>query len=224
MIQIPKTTVGLAELLRLTIKNNYVYFLCFCLFLVLGGLVLLNINQGDLLLFFSDNRSISGNFFFKYFTKVGEELTYLGFVLLFLWQGRRLAAVFVPVIGFLVTIISYWTKNFFLHPRPSEYYKQLNLLGEISLVDGVQLLKGLSSFPSGHTMSAFALFTFVALVLSRKGWLSFFCFFCAFAVGISRIYLVQHFLQDVYAGAIIGTFLALFIYLLYFYLKNKKDF
>jgi undecaprenyl-diphosphatase len=61
------------------------------------------------------------------------------------------------------------------------------------------------SFPSGHTITAFA----VAVSLS-----SFYpelaagLFFCAISVALSRILLGMHFLSDVVAGAAIGTLLA----------------
>ena len=61
------------------------------------------------------------------------------------------------------------------------------------------------SFPSGHTITAFA----VAVSLSRfypdlaAGLL-----FCAISVAASRILLGMHFLSDVLAGAAIGTLLA----------------
>lgn len=62
------------------------------------------------------------------------------------------------------------------------------------------------SFPSGHTITAFA----VALSLSHfypaleAGLL-----FCAVSVAASRILLGMHFLSDVIAGAVIGSMLAL---------------
>jgi undecaprenyl-diphosphatase len=61
------------------------------------------------------------------------------------------------------------------------------------------------SFPSGHTITAFA----VAVALSRfypelaPGFL-----FCAVSIAASRILLGMHFLSDVLAGAAIGTLLA----------------
>jgi undecaprenyl-diphosphatase len=61
------------------------------------------------------------------------------------------------------------------------------------------------SFPSGHTITAFA----VAVSLSRfypdlaAGLL-----FCAVSIALSRILLGMHFLSDVLAGGIIGTVLA----------------
>jgi len=58
------------------------------------------------------------------------------------------------------------------------------------------------SFPSGHTMMAFA----VAIPLSLfYPTLSIGLLFCALSIAISRILLGMHFLSDVVAGALIGT-------------------
>ena len=62
------------------------------------------------------------------------------------------------------------------------------------------------SFPSGHTITAFAVAVsvgeFYPVVLGIL-------LFCALAIAISRILLGMHFLSDVVAGAMIGTGLAL---------------
>ena len=61
------------------------------------------------------------------------------------------------------------------------------------------------SFPSGHTITAFA----VAVSLSRfYPELASGLIFCAISVAASRILLGMHFLSDVLAGAAIGTALA----------------
>jgi undecaprenyl-diphosphatase len=61
------------------------------------------------------------------------------------------------------------------------------------------------SFPSGHTITAFA----VAVSLSTYyPELAAGLFFCAVSVAASRILLGMHFLSDVLAGAAIGTLLA----------------
>ncbi len=61
------------------------------------------------------------------------------------------------------------------------------------------------SFPSGHTITAFA----VALSLSLfYPSLMIGLLFCAVSVAASRILLGMHFLSDVLAGAAIGTSLA----------------
>ena len=62
------------------------------------------------------------------------------------------------------------------------------------------------SFPSGHTITAFA----VAVTLGVF-YPMFFAplLFCAFSIAVSRILLGMHFLSDVVVGAILGTGLAL---------------
>jgi len=61
------------------------------------------------------------------------------------------------------------------------------------------------SFPSGHTITAFA----VAVTLSQfYPTLAIGLLFCAVSVAASRILLGMHFLSDVLAGAVIGTSLA----------------
>jgi undecaprenyl-diphosphatase len=61
------------------------------------------------------------------------------------------------------------------------------------------------SFPSGHTITAFAVS--VSLGLFYPGLLPG-LLFCAVSVAVSRILLGMHFLSDVVAGAAIGTLLA----------------
>lgn len=61
------------------------------------------------------------------------------------------------------------------------------------------------SFPSGHTITAFA----VAVSLSMfYPTLAVGLLFCALSVGASRILLGMHFLSDVLAGALVGSGLA----------------
>jgi undecaprenyl-diphosphatase len=58
------------------------------------------------------------------------------------------------------------------------------------------------SFPSGHTITAFAVASSVGVFYPGvlPGLL-----FCAASVGLSRIMLGMHFLSDVLAGAVLGT-------------------
>ena len=58
------------------------------------------------------------------------------------------------------------------------------------------------SFPSGHTMTAFAVA--ISLSLFYPSFLAV-LLFCAFSIGVSRILVGMHFLSDVIAGAILGA-------------------
>lgn len=58
-----------------------------------------------------------------------------------------------------------------------------------------------SSFPSGHTATAFAVATTLALAVPRyRGWF----YFGAAAIGFSRVGLTAHYLSDVIVGAFFG--------------------
>lgn len=182
----------------------------FALFL-LGGIPFLIADQGALLIQLNDHRSPGGDLFFRWFTKVGEGYGYLAVFLLLLVYKRR-AAWGVPLLGVAVSLVALIGKTLFQHPRPYLYFEQQGLLAQLELIPGVKMHKGLTSFPSGHTMAAFALFTFLALCFPRKPWLSLTCFCIALLVGVSRMYLVQHFFEDVYSGALLGLGLGMLAY------------
>ncbi len=70
------------------------------------------------------------------------------------------------------------------------------------------------SFPSGHTIAAFCSLALVGFI-SRNGFLQFLLFILACASAYSRVYASQHYLMDVYAGALIGYFYAYFFFTLF---------
>jgi membrane-associated phospholipid phosphatase len=70
-------------------------------------------------------------------------------------------------------------------------------------------LNFMRSFPSGHTMTAFALTATLAFIFNKRI-ISLFLFFVALLVGLSRIYLCQHFFVDVVWGAMLGMASAIF--------------
>jgi undecaprenyl-diphosphatase len=61
------------------------------------------------------------------------------------------------------------------------------------------------SFPSGHTITAFAVAVSLAAFYPDLG---IGLLFCAASIALSRILLGMHFLSDVLAGALIGSGLA----------------
>jgi len=208
--------------MRQLIKEQATFFLLFTLFLAVGGFLLINIEKGDAIFFFSDHRSVAGDFFFRWTTKLGEIVPYLFGVLLFVYYKNYAHATAMPVLAILVALIAYFSKMYFAHYRPATFFDAAGVFEQLNLVEGVKLNKGASSFPSGHTMSAFAAYAFIAFYFPRKHWVGLLCFVLALIVGISRIYLVQHFLQDVFLGAIIGVIIASLIFLGLKYLLARR--
>lgn len=103
----------------------------------------------------------------------------------------------------IVNILKYYV--FPDAPRPW-YIFQWVLHEPLHTVADTELLI-LRSFPSGHAAQCFAMFVCFAL-LARKKWLSFLWLIFAFSGAFSRVYLSQHWLKDILAGAGIGALFA----------------
>ncbi len=115
----------------------------------------------------------------------------------------------------LVHIAKKWV--FHGMPRPAEFFKDIPFYE----VPGVELHHW-GSFPSGHTTTAFMLATFLYLVLSKKMKIHWLLMGIAFLVGFSRVYLMQHFLVDIWAGALLGISSSLVSYYLVLKFFSKK--
>jgi membrane-associated phospholipid phosphatase len=110
-------------------------------------------------------------------------------------QGLALLYSFL-ISGFIVQLI----KNLVDSPGPKLFFEAGQYL---HFIDGVTLANS-SSFPSGHTATAFAIATVLVMMMKDKT-MQLFILIAAVLVGYSRIYLAQHFLLDVMIGAFIGS-------------------
>ena len=198
--------------LRTVLMENAFFFAAFAVFSVIGAVWLMISDKGEAVLFFSRHRSPFGDLFFVFADNLGDGILFLPLLVSLLFYRFRFAAT-VPGLGLSVLVVTQTAKAFFGHPRPLPYLEKMDLLDQIVPVDGVTINQGMNSFPSGHTMTAFAIFSFLAFCLPHKKWNGLFFFSLAFIAGLSRIYLVQHFFQDVYAGAILGVLLSLVWYM-----------
>jgi membrane-associated phospholipid phosphatase len=197
------------------IKDNPWYFslLFFCF--AIAVILLMTLRKEDAILFFSEHRTALANSFFRIVTRFGEALVYYVIVLILLFYRIRTSLV-VAATGLIVIPVSYFSKMFFAVDRPITWFREMNMADQLNLIDGVQLYTGATSFPSGHTMSAFALYSILAFLLRNNNNKSIFTtllFLVAFLVAISRIYLIQHFLADVTAGALVGVSIAIGVFL-----------
>jgi membrane-associated phospholipid phosphatase len=148
------------------------------------------------------------NAFFWFWTKMGETYPYL--VALFLclfWRFRY--ALLIGMAGILVLPYAYFLKDWIGVMRPLNWLGEQGLRDKLVVVPYVELASGYTSFPSGHTIAAFTLYTLLALMVpkSRAFWGLFFAIM-AVLVGISRVFLAQHFVADVLGGVVFGLLLA----------------
>jgi membrane-associated phospholipid phosphatase len=208
--------------MKLSIPNKG-FIIPAVIFFIISAVLLLMTEQGTGLRFCSENRSKFWDLFFIYGTKLGEEPVYAILTILGLFISFRFA-IKIPFIGFTIMGLSFLLKSIFLHKRPTSYFGDLGLLEEFNMVEGVHLLMGLTSFPSGHTMSGFGLFYLLSLHFNKKIGVGILCFILALIVGFSRIYLFEHFLKDVFFGGICGLIIAQFIDYLFSFKKEDADF
>ena len=110
-------------------------------------------------------------------------------------KGFLLATSYLLTVSFSQTI-----KNLVKEPRPHLFFaKKLN---GIYFIKGVVLLNTYS-FPSGHSVSAFSAAVVLTYTAKNKSWGTL-LLILAVLVAYSRLYLSEHFLQDVTFGSALG--------------------
>lgn len=193
------------EVLHVFYSKREVFYL-FLLLIIIGLVLLITKEKLHFHLLINSYHNSFFDVFFKYATYLGDGIMFpivIAFLLLF---KKKYATAFI-ISGILTLIISYVLKNwvFIDCARPYEIFGD-----KLHVIEGVKMRRW-HSFPSGHTTAAFSLFMLaVFYVKKRIGQMTFFTI--AIIAGLSRIYLSQHFLQDVIGGAILGTGIALISY------------
>jgi membrane-associated phospholipid phosphatase len=142
--------------------------------------------------------------FFRFITFFGDGIFVFLVALIFLFFNKKngtsiLISLIINTIFIQVLKRVVFSNQF----RPSFYFKNLIEDGYWNLIDGVELYEKFS-FPSGHTASIFCLCISICIFIKKK-YFPLLLILLAYIVGFSRIYLSQHFLIDVLAGAFIGS-------------------
>ncbi|WP_183566222.1 phosphatase PAP2 family protein [Mucilaginibacter sp. SP1R1] len=140
-----------------------------------------------------------------YITDIGNGFTaiILSVVMaLFSYRKALLLATSYAVTSIAAQIL----KFIFDAPRPKVYFS--NELSHIHFVKGLYILS-VHSFPSGHSVSIFSATVVVTYLCKNKGW-GIPALLIAMLVGYSRMYLSQHFFEDVMAGSVIGVMVTIF--------------
>lgn len=180
-----------------------VVFYLFISFILLGLIVLIANDKLQLHLLTNSYHNSFFDVFFKYATYLGDGIIFPIVIVGLLVFQKKHATAFI-IAGLVTLIISYVLKNwvFIDFARPYEVFGD-----KLHIVEGVKMRRW-HSFPSGHTTAAFALFMLAVFYTKKTTWQLLF-FTIATIAGLSRIYLSQHFLQDVIGGAVLGTSIAL---------------
>ena len=171
------------------------------LFWIVGAGFLLSIDKGDWVIYLNEHRTPALDFFFKYWTHLGDGVFVVCFAIALLFVKYRYTVIFA-ITAIVQGLVSALMKRvlFTGHYRPKKFLADVY---DLQFVEGVDV-HSYHSFPSGHTMTAFFVGAFLALVI-RKKWAGVLLFVYAVLVGISRNYLSHHFMIDIYVGSVIGV-------------------
>ena len=180
---------------------------------------LLFIEKGTFVLWFNQNHTALMDAFFKYITHLGGGLMALLFFLVFLSFSYYKTIVYAVALFLSVFAIEgIGKKLLFSHVlRPVYHYADQIAL---NFIEGATS-PGLQSFPSGHTGAAFTLMAFLAFISPRKYSIPLFAI--GLLVGISRMYLLQHFFVDIYAGSIVGSAMVLLSFYFFRHYTNLYE-
>ena len=115
------------------------------------------------------------------------------------------------VIAFVLCTLVVWLCKFVLF---SDALRPVAAIADgydiLNLVPGVKMHRT-RSFPSGHASTVFTIFCSFAFA-ARSNFVKSLLFVLAMVIAFSRVYLSQHFLQDVAAGALTGTVCTLLVF------------
>lgn len=202
--------------LRYFASQNRLFIGATLLLALIGLYFVASGTTGDVVLAVNGRRTAGRDAFFIFFTQFAEPLAYIVIALL-LCLLRYRTAIFSIACGVLAGLVSGGLKNVFGHARPLRYLydNAIDRWGQLQLFDPELYNNSwaYTSFPSGHAMSAFALYGFLAFNANRgKLGVATLCFVLASLVAFSRMYLLMHFLRDILVGGVLGLFLGVFLF------------
>ena len=181
-------------------------FLVPYLVLLAGCLVIkLLYSRDDIYFYINGLHTNWGDTVFPFFTMLGNGSSLIILALIIALFNYRKA--FLLITGYALTgLVAQILKAIFDMPRPYLYFEHERT--KMYLIKGIDMLS-YHSFPSGHTVTAFSACITLAYLYKNK-YLDIPLLVLACCVGYSRMYLSQHFFEDVTAGSVVGVVVTLF--------------
>lgn len=183
------------------IQQRYLFFFSYSLVLIAGLLLLAAKGKKESFLFLNAHHKPWLDNFFIGYTYLGDGLiaVLVSLFLFFVFKKKKLGVTLLLAYAF-TGIVAQIIKPIIESPRPQSYFAPEWL--PFFIKDIIHI--GNTSFPSGHTVTAFAMATVIVLFTNNK-WRHLLLLLLSVLVGFSRVYLSQHFLIDVLAGSFIGV-------------------
>lgn len=183
------------------IKRHLAFVIPFVILVVICIYLLFTNSKAELFLWTNIRHNEFFDEFFKLSTLVGDELTTVIVCVIMLFIRYRFAVLTFLAYAYSSVVVQV-LKRIFDSPRPSKFFEGLN---PIRTIEGYPLYE-FHSFPSGHSTNAFTLAVVLAFILPHRR-LHWVIIPVAVLTAFSRVYLSQHFFQDVFAGAVLGVVL-----------------
>jgi membrane-associated phospholipid phosphatase len=121
--------------------------------------------------------------------------------------------------GFSALVVQFMKRMIFGEwDRPFMYKEEL---GDMGWVIGIEMNHHFS-FPSGHATAAFSTCMAVAVIVAQLRWAVVLALVAAL-LAYTRVYLSQHFLVDIAAGALIGSAMATLMYSILYKGPRSED-
>lgn len=193
------------------VRKNRLFFLGYVVTLSVVGALQLAYTQVQLMQWVNVRNGQIADSVFPYVSYMGDGAFFVLICLILLIYNRRVGVMALASFA-LSSLTSLFLKTIVFpnSPRPLLYFEHSAF--EYHLIKGLDI-HSYNSFPSGHTTTAFALFGLLAFLDTKKNrgllWLG-----LAILTGYSRVYLFQHFVEDTFAGSLVGTISSIIIYLL----------
>lgn len=181
-------------------NTNPAFFITFGIWFILIASLLLLVTKRESFQFINSHHVLWADVLMTVNTFMGDGIFVIAFAVLccFLRKWSFAKGIFGTYIfsGLVCCVL----KSIFHADRPAMMFKGDPAFHVVSWLPVAHV----NSFPSGHTTSAFAMATAIAIISKNKK-LGLFCFILAALTGYSRIYLGQHFLEDVGMGSLLGV-------------------
>ncbi len=199
-----------AYIRRMQRRNAVLVFMSVAIVLAIPGLVGVGLmDKLELHAWINKWHAHWSDLFFQYITHVADGLvpTALALILLLFKSVRSFLMVGLSC-GLSAILVQVLKRSVFADcDRPAMFR---SALGDMHWMVNLDLNHHFS-FPSGHSTAAFSMCLALAVIIGQRKWAAALAVLAS-VLAFSRVYLSQHFTEDVLAGALLGSVTALLVY------------